>query len=79
MTRPWLALAALAAFCAPASAQIKQPPGTVPASAAMVSEIRGTLGTWSGGFVKARDCRRAIPEFYRADLGWVRTSYTCGR
>lgn len=66
-------------LAAPAVAQTQVPAGTVPASATMTSQYKGMLGQWSGGRVPKRDCGKAIPPFWRADYGWVRTTYTCGR
>jgi hypothetical protein len=66
-------------LAAPAVAQTQVPAGTVPASASMTSELKGMIGSWSGGRILKRDCGKAIPPFWRADHGWVRVTYACGR
>jgi hypothetical protein len=73
-----LSLAALL-LATPALAQPACPPGAVPASASINTQLKGQLGAWSGGCVMAKDCRKAIPRFYRADMGWAHVNYSCGR
>lgn len=59
----------------PALAQGACPAGTVPAYATVASQLKGT--SQHSGCVRKGDCRRALPPFWRPDMGWVRSSYAC--